>query len=162
MRYLLIFIVLIAVGCGGNLSDEQRKKLKERGEEDRIQRVSEGELLEASFTYGRSIAAILDKRDPALTNASLIDSLENAFGVEVFALVPGDSVLREMETQILEAYMSAAGTVSLADDVQKLSADSMLYTKPMLRDRPDGSVEFVRALGIRMPVKPIILSLPEK
>jgi hypothetical protein len=161
MRYTLIYALLFLSACGGNLSDEQRKKLKERSEEDRIQRVSEGELLEASFTYGRNIAAIIEKRDAALSNRQLIDSLESAFEVKIFALVPGDSLLREIESRIIEAYTSAAGQVTLADDVQKLSADSMLYTKPILRDRPDGSVEFTSALGIRMPVRPIILSLPD-
>jgi hypothetical protein len=161
MRYLLILIVFFISACGGNLSDEQRKKLQERSEQDRIQRVTEGELLEGSFTYGRNIAAIIEKRDAALTNHQLIDSLEDAFQVKIIALTPGDSLLREVESQIIEAYISAAGQVPLADDVQKLSADSMLYTKPILRERPDGSVEFTRALGIRMSVRPIILSLPD-
>lgn len=135
--------------------------MKERSEGDRIQRVSEGELLEASFAYGRNIATILEKRDAALTNTALIDSLENEYQVKILALVPGDSMLLQIESQIIEAYTSAAGQVSVADDVQKLGADSMLYTKPMLRERPDGSVEFTRALGIHMPVKPIVLSIAD-
>lgn len=156
-----MILACLLLACGGTLSDEQRKKLQERSAADRIQRVTEGELLEASFTYGRNIATILEKRDASLTNRDLIDSLEQAFQVEIVALVPGDSMLREIESQIIEAYTSAAAQVTVADDVQKLSADSMLYTKPMLRERPDGSVEFTRALGIRMPVKPIVLSLPD-
>jgi len=37
----------------------------------------------------------------------------------------------------------------------------MLYTKPILHTRPDGTLEFTKALGIRMSKKYIVLSIKD-
>jgi hypothetical protein len=63
-----------------------------------------------------------------------------------------------VEKQLLEAYASQAHD---ADNVQKMGPDSLLYTKPLMRERPDGSTEFIKAIGIRMTRKEIILSIKE-
>lgn len=158
--WILVAVVLYA--CTGSLTDEQRKKLRENMEAGEIRKVSDAEMLEASFAYGRTITSIIEKRDRTLTDQRLLDSLQQAFHVRIVSLTPGDSMALEIENQIIDAYTSGAGQVSLADNIQKLGADSMLYTKPILRDLPDGTVEFVRALGIHMPKKHIVLSIQEK
>lgn len=128
---------------------------------DEIKRVTEGELMSAAFDYGRSISAVIEKRDPAMVNQALIDSLEGAFNVTIMSIQPGDSLLLSVEQQLIEAYASSAGQVDVPDDVQKIGADSILYTKPIMRERPDGSVEFTRALSIHMPTRSVVLSIED-
>lgn len=161
MRFWVFTLLILMTACGGNLSDEQRKKLRDRMKADEIKHVTEGELMAAAFAYGRSVSSILEKRDPSMLNQSLIDSLESAFNSNISAIQPGDSLLLAIESQLIEAYASSAGQVSIADDVQKLGSDSLIYTKPIMHERPDGSVEFMRALSIHMPVRSVVLSIEE-
>jgi hypothetical protein len=160
MKLKFLALLLLATACGGSLSDEQRKKLRERMKEDEIVRVTEGELMAAAFDYGRAIDSILEKRDPAMVNSRFIDSLGTAFNVRISSIQPGDSMLLGIESKLIEAYMAGAGQ-PIADDVQKLGKDSVLYTKPITQERPDGSVEFIRALSIHMPVKSVVLSIED-
>lgn len=153
--WILAFLLLTS--CGGNLNDEQRKKLKERMKEDAIKYVPEGELLAAAFEYGRGIYSVMEKRGE---DNLLIDSLEQEFQVRITTIQTGDSALLKIEEQLIEAFISGAGQA--ADDVQKIGNDSLLYTKPILRERPDGSFEFVRAFSIHMPIKAVILSIDEE
>jgi len=37
--------------------------------------------------------------------------------------------------------------------------DTLIYTKPLMREHPDGSTEFLKALGIRMLKKQLILTI---
>lgn len=158
MRAFCVIIGVMLAGCGGSLSDEQRKQLRENMEAGEIRKVTDAELTEASFNYGRVIARVVEAQDRSLSNRHLLDSLEDAYHVVIVPLVEGDSLMREIESQIIEAY-TGAGNHELADNIQKLSPDSVLYTKPLMRERPDGTLEFARALGIRMPVKYIIRSI---
>lgn len=153
--------MLALMACGGSLSDDQRKKVKEEMEASEIRKVTDAQITEASFAYGRSLLAALEAKDKSMTDASLIDSLENAYHVRIIPLVPGDSLLLEIERQLIEAYTTGAGQIQLNDDVQKLGADSLIYTKPVMRELPDGSVEFVRAIGIHMPRKYVVLSIKD-
>jgi hypothetical protein len=161
MRTVFLALLLLLTACGGSLSEEQRKKMRERMKDDEIKRITEGELMDASFAYGRSIATIIEKRDPALVDRALIDSLEKAFNVRIAAIQPGDSLLLGIEAKLIEAYTSSAGQVEIADDIQKIDNDSILYTKPLMRERPDGSVEFTRALSIHMATKSVVLSIED-
>lgn len=160
MKFWFLATVLLLAGCGGSLSDEQRKKLRDRMKDDEIKHITEGELMAAAFDYGRAIDSILEKRDPAMVNRKLIDSLEQEFGVEISAIQPGDSMLLSIESKLIEAYAAGAGQ-PIADDVQKLGKDSILYTKPIMHERPDGTVEFMRALSIHMPVRSVVLSIQD-
>jgi hypothetical protein len=155
---IVVFVLaVIAVACGGSLSSEQRKKIRENMEAGAIKKVSDAELTEAAFAYGRLIV----KEIKAGSNQEVIDSLQNAFGVEILYMQPGDSMLRSVEKQIIEAYTSGTGTVDVGDNIQKMGSDSILYTKPVMIERPDGSLEFTKALAIRMPKKQIILSIKD-
>lgn len=155
------FIILIFLtSCGGSLSDEQRKKLRERMKGDEIKHVTEGELMAAAFDYGREIDSVLERHDPGMMNRRLIDSLEHAYNVEISSIQPGDSMLLGLESRLIEAYVASGGQ-PIADDVQKLGQDSILYTKPITHERPDGTVEFMRALSIHMPVKSVVLSIED-
>jgi hypothetical protein len=149
-------ICFVAAGCGGSLSTEQRKKIRENMEAGAIKKVSDAELTEAAFAFGRSI-----EKSVKNSNQRKIDSLEKVFGVEILYMQPGDSMLRSVEKQIVEAYTSGASTVEVGDNIQKMGSDSILYTKPVMVERPDGSLEFTKALGIRMPKKQIIRSIKD-
>ena len=160
MKFWALVSLILLASCGGNLSDEQRKKMRERMKGDEIKRVTEGELIAAAFEYGRAIATVIEKRDPAMANKTLIDSLESAFEVKISAIQPGDSMLLAIESQLIEAYTSA-GQAQVADDIQKLGTDSVLYTKPIMHERPDGTLEFTRALSIHMPTRSVVLSIED-
>jgi len=159
MKFRALALLILLTSCGGSLSDEQRKKLRDRMKADEIKHVTEGELMAAALEYGRSVSGILAKRDPSLNNKALIDSLELAFNSTISSIQPGDSMLLAIESQLVEAYTSSGTTV--VDDVQKLGTDSLLYTKPIMVERPDGSVEFIKALSIHMPVRSVVLSIED-
>ena len=129
--------------------------------EGQLKRVTDAEMTEASFALGRSIAQLIVKTDLDLTNRNFLDSLEKIHNVKIISMQPGDSTSRAVEQQIIEAYIAGAGQVELNDNIQKIGKDSILYTKPILKDRPDGSVEFSKALGIRMAKKEIVLSIKD-
>jgi hypothetical protein len=153
--------MFVITACGGSLSDEQRKKLRENMEAGEIRKVTDAELTDAAFALGRMISDTVSRRDPALANAPFIDSLEQNLQVEILLLQPSDTMLATVEQQIIQAYTSGSGVVELTDNVQRMHGDTLLYTKPILRDLPDGTSSFEHALGIRMPVKSVVLSLHE-
>ncbi len=121
-----------------------------------IKKVTESDITEAAFAYGRKIASILEKKDKILTNQILIDSIGNAYNVEVIAIQSSNANLRGVERLLLDAYQT---NTQGSDNIQKMGIDSLLYTKPITREHPDGSTEFIKALGIRMTKKQIILTI---
>jgi hypothetical protein len=70
-------------------------------------------------------------------------------------------VLRKVERLVIEAYTSGADPQNLGDNLQRMGNDSLLYTKPLMKERPDGSLEFDKAIALRIPKKQIILSIKE-
>lgn len=161
MKYRLLCLIICLAGCRGKLTDEQRKQMKEGMEAHEIKRVTDAQLTEAAFAYGRKLSTLLQERDRYLVDQSFIDSLENAFRVEIVRLQSDNIAMRPVERQILEAYLTSGETSDLNDNVQKEGKDTLLYTVPRSVDRPDGSTQFNFALGIRMPVKEVILSIKD-
>lgn len=156
-RASLLLLFVFVTACTGTLTDEQRKKIKENMEQGKIKKVTDAEITEAAFKFGRGIASVQEKKDKTLTNQAFLDSLSRAFDVEIISLQTGSTSLRGIEKQILEAYtQSVPGT---SDNVQKMGSDSLIYTKPIVREHPDGSLEFIKALGIRMTRKQIVLGI---
>lgn len=154
-----LFLLVMLSSCGGSLTDDQRKKVKEDMELYSLKKVSDAEITETAFVLGRSFAEAIEKS--ASDNSKVIDSLQQNFHVKIIPLQSGDSMLMEIEKQIVEAYITGSGQVQLNDNVQRLGADSILYTKPILKEMPDKSVQFLYALGIRIPKKQIILSIKD-
>ncbi len=159
MKKLVWICCLSLVACNGTLTEEQKRKIRQEREEGQIKRISEADITEAAFSYGRSISVILEKRDKLLSNTALIDSLEKAFDVEIISMKTNDSTLRAIEQKVIEAYVSGGNSSSLSDNIQKMGKDSILYTKPLMIEKKDGSVEFTKALGIRMAKRAVILSI---
>lgn len=148
-------LLLIAISCTGSLTDEQRKKMRENMELNEIKKVTEAQITDAAFQLGRQVAVEVSKVDKTLTNPDALDSIAQVYQVEIIRLHVGNENLRMVERQILEAYQAAAGS----DNIQKLGPDSLLYTKPLWREHPDGSTEFLKALGVRMTRKQIVTAI---
>jgi hypothetical protein len=159
MRCAIIFSFLVLCSCGGSLSSEQRRKMRESMEMKSLKKISEGELTEAALEYGRSLAQMIETKDKSIGEHKFLDSLAKSFGVQILFIHPTDSFLRGVEKKIIEAYTSGSDLSHIGDDLQKMGSDSLLYTKPLLTERADGSLEFTRALAIRIPKRQVILSM---
>lgn len=156
MKHLILISAILWMSCTGTLSDNQRKKIKDEMTNSEIKKVTESEITDAAFKYGRQIASIIEKSDKTLSNKSLLDSLNTVYNVEIIAIQPDNESLRGVEKLLLEAYQT---NIQGSDNIQKMGVDSLLYTKPITREHPDGSTEFLKALGIRMTKKQIILTI---
>lgn len=159
MKYVAFLGLLILVSCNGKLSDEQKRKIREEREESKIKKISDADITAAAFAYGRKITDIIEHRDKTLSNQKLIDSLESVFHIEIISLKTNDSTLRAVEKQIIEAYISGGNGVTLSDNVQKMGKDSILYTKPLMREQADGSIAFTKALGLRIAKRELIRTI---
>lgn len=129
--------------------------MKENMEQNEIKKVTESQIMDAAFQYGRQVASLVEKRDKTLSNTQFLDSISQVYQVEIISLQANNTMLRTIEKQILEAYQAAAGS----DNVQRMGSDSLVYTKPFVREHPDGSTEFLKAVGIRMTKKQIVSSI---
>jgi len=154
---------LLLFTCGGSLSDEQRKQMREKMEENKIVRITEVEILEASFSTGREIVKTLDslRSDSAKLDSFLKSSKERIRYIE-----PGRSTARALEQQLIDAYL-ADESGSLQDNVQKLrnaggDFDSLLYTKPVVKKLPDGTDHLEGVWNIWLAKKDMVLELTKK
>ncbi|MCW5912454.1 MAG: hypothetical protein KIT62_15405 [Cyclobacteriaceae bacterium] len=154
MKYLVLACVILS-SCTGTLTEEQRKKMKENMAQGEIKKVSEAEITDATYSWGRKLAAKIEKQDRMLTNTLFLDSLAKAEDVEILPLQSNREGLRKVEKELLEAYTVSAG----GDNVQKMGTDTLLYTKPVFREHPDGSTEFLKAIAIRFTRKQVVLSI---
>jgi hypothetical protein len=155
-RVGILLVMAGLVACTGSLTDEQRKRIRESMEQGEIKKVTESEIMQSAFDYGRQVSAAIETTDKSFTNLAKLDSLEQAYQVEIVILEKGNKSLRDKEKQLLDAYLSDAGN---NDNVQLIGVDSILYTKPYVRERFDGSNEFIRALGLRITRKQVVLSI---
>lgn len=160
LRFTTLLALLVAAGCGGSLSDEQRKALREKMEENKIVRVTEGEITEAAYARGRSLVQALDSlaNDPAQLQAFLNNRPE-----KIRYIRPDASNARALEKQLIDAYL-ADTSGSFQDNVQKVrnasgDFDSLLYTKPVTTRLPDGSDRLEGVWNIWLPRKMLILNM---
>ena len=154
-RVLLISLAMVLLGCGGSLTDEQRKKMLEASEQQAIVKVTDAEVIEVAFAKGRTVLE-------GLTSPAETGSREKVEGVKIHWLEPGSRGL-EIEQQLIDAYMNSVieGT-SLHDNVQEIGTDSLLYTKAVVLIRPDSSVEVKGTWNIWMSKKQLILSMKRR
>lgn len=156
MKYILLLSLLAMVSCGGSLSDEQKRGLKEGMEANQIKKISEAEIMDAAFKLGRKISEEVQK---AGVENETTSRLETEHHVKIYPLQQGDSLLLQIEQQLIEAYTSADANLELSDNVQKIGTDSLLYTVPIMEKVESGAMQFKYALGILMPQKEVILSI---
>jgi hypothetical protein len=159
----LVAITALLLGCGGSLSDEQRKKLHEGMEDQKIMRVSDSEIVTASLDYGRIIYGAMEHIN---FDAARLDSIERHYHVNINLIKPGASNALEVENQLIEAYVAGAETGSIQDNIQKLHVsnnpeayDSLIYTRPKVSPLPDGAVKVEGVWNIHLAKKDVVRSL---
>lgn len=142
------------MGCGGTLSEEQRKQMREARELQSIKKVSDAELQAAAFATGRKIMSALE------SNPALVDSMDKQHQVHIHWLETGSTTGSEIEKQLIDAYLNSMMLgEELADNVQRIGNDSLLYTKPVVVERKDGVVEVKGTWNIRMSKKQLVLAM---
>jgi hypothetical protein len=163
MKIPAIILIFILAGCGGSLSDEQRKQMHKQMDLHKIMRVTEVEITEAAFAKGRETINILErfKNDPIK-----LDSVLKINEGRIRYIQPGKSNARALEQQLIDAYL-AQESGALQDNVQKLrnaegDFDSLLYTKPVIIKLPDGSEQLDGVWNIWLPKKQLILDIGKK
>lgn len=156
MNTRFVFLLLLLSACGGSLSDEQRKQMKEARQNKAIQRVTDAELTEAAFNKGREILSVAKK-----LKQNQIDSLATAQEVTIHWLEPGQAG-RMIESQLIEAYIVNAVTGNAqADNLQRIGTDSLLYTMPVTDTLPDGVISVKGTWNIWMAKRTVVLSLQD-
>jgi hypothetical protein len=156
MKPFLFVGFFVLVACGGSLSDEQRRKIKEDMKQHKIVRVTEVEITEAAFAKGR---VVLERLKLMASDDDRIDSLEERSNVKIKWIAPGVKNAPEIERQLIEAYLESFINGGLADNVQRIETDSLLYTYPVTEKLSDGSENVKGMWSIRMSKKDLILAM---
>ncbi len=163
---LFLVVIILFLGCGGSLSDEQRKKLNEGVEDRKIVRLSDAEIVTSSLEFGRTIYGVIEKLK---FDSAKVDSVAREYHVKIGLTIPGASNALAVENQLIEAYVLGAETGSTQDNIQKLHTtgdptayDSLLYSHPMVTPLPDGAVKVEGIWNIYLPKKVVILSMTKK
>ena len=152
----LIFTMLILASCGGSLSDEQRRKIREDMQQHKIVRVTDAEITEVAFVRGREVVKAIAETG---NKPARLDSLSNANNLKIKWLVPGASNALDIERQLVEAYLASAINGGMEDNVQRMAGDSLLYTHPVTEKMTDGSETVKGIWSIRLSKKQLILSM---
>lgn len=157
------FILLIIIACGGSLSDEQRKQMRENMELNKIMKITEVEITEAAFAEGRAIIKAVER---FRGDSAKLDSFLKVNEGKVRFIQPGKSNARLLEQQLVDAYI-ADESGSLQDNVQKVrnddgGFDTLLYTKPVVKKLSDGSEQLEGVWNIWLPKKELILGIGKK
>jgi hypothetical protein len=153
MNKLLLISICFLFACGGSLTDEQRKKMREASEQQAVLKVTDAEITEAAFAKGRAVME-------TLTNPDEADLVSQQAQVKIHWLEPGGGDALEIEQQLIDAYInSMIEGVPLQDNVQNIGDDSVLYTKPVVLTRPDSSIEIKGTWNIWMSKKQLILAM---
>jgi len=135
MNKIALIGLLTLVSCGGSLSDEQRKRLHDGMEKQKIVKISDAEIVSAAMEQGRAFYKAIEKISFDQTK---VDSIARVYNVKVVQLDINAANAKEMEKQLLDAYISAAATGTLPDNIQKIykenetEYDSLVYSKPIV------------------------------
>ena len=166
MEKLACISLLLLLACGGSLSDEQRKRLHEGMDRQKIMKVDDSEIVTASLDHGRAIFEGLEKIN---FSSSQIDSIAHHHHVRIKWLATGSSQSLEVEQQMIEAYVIGAETGLTQDNIQPLRRseqsmeyDSLLYSRPVMTTMPDSVVRVDGVWNIYISKKEVILLLGEE
>lgn len=157
MKKLVAISFIVLTACGGSLSDEQRKQMREASEQQAIIKVTEAEIMDAAFAKGRSVMSRLNENNPDTSKVSTEET------VRIHWLAPGETHSLEIEQQLIEAYLNSMLTgTPLQDNIQKIGEDSLLYTNPVVLTRADSSIEIKGTWNIWMSKRELILAMGKK
>lgn len=157
MNVLRIAFLFLLVSCSGSLSDEQRKQMHEKMEENKIVHVTEAEITEAAFDRGRTAVKTLDSLG---SDSVAVEAFIRSYRGSVHFIKPGDETIRLLEQQLIDAYLGDPSG-SFQDNVQavrneKGDTDSLLYSKPVLRKLPDGQDALLGVWNIWLSKKELV------
>lgn len=154
MKKSWVLLTVLLYACGGSLSDEQRKQMRDAREQQAIVKVTDSEILDAAFVKGRDVMTRLNQRNPDTAKVAVEE------GVNIHWLAPGKTHGLEIEQQLIEAYLnSMLSGVPLQDNVQKIGSDSLLYTSPVVITRADSSIEVKGTWNVWMSKRQLIISM---
>jgi hypothetical protein len=162
MKYCVLLFGILFFSCGGTLSDEQRKRMKEQMELHKIRRVTEVEITEAAFAKGRAAVAGFQQ----YKNAGNFDSLQKVNGGKIHWLTTANPGTTETEKQLFEAYQGSQSSTA-QDNIQKIrrndgtDSDSLLYTKPVF-STANGTEQLDGVWSVWLSRKQLILEMPKK
>jgi hypothetical protein len=149
-----VMIVLLATACGGSLSEEQRRQLREAQAQQAIVKVSEAELVAAAYTKGREILQALRQYPDARQR------LEAEHKVNIRWAGADSSNAYAIETLLMEAYVEAlVKEDSLQDNVQRLGTDTLIYSFPVTEQFAQGVVKVKGVWNVWIPKRELVLSL---
>lgn len=165
MKHLLYASALLLFSCGGNLSDEQRRQIREGIEMQKIVKVSDSEITAEAMDLGKAVFDELQKKN-FTTN---LDSLQKQHKVIIRLIVPGTGNARIVEQELIDAYVNGLVGDQIPENIQKLwidekktDYDSLLYTRPQVINRPDGVEELKGIWSIYMSRKDVVLSISKR
>lgn len=166
MKKLILLTSLIISACGGSLSDDQRKKLHEGMEQQKIVHLSDSEITSVALDHGKLIVGVVGKFQ---ANEKKIDSVATHYHAKIKWSVPGTASAGDIEQQLIEAYVMGMATGSIQDNIQKLHTgtrpedyDSLLYSRPVVTVMPDGVEKLEGIWNIYLSKKQIVLLAAEK
>lgn len=165
MKLWILIATALLAGCGGSLSDEQRKRLHEGMDQQKIIKLSDSEIMSASLDHGRGISEALNK---IKNEPSKIDSIAKKYEVRIRWITPGTGSALEVENQLIEAYVVGAETGAIQDNIQELHGtntvdyDSLLYSRPVVTPMADGAVNVEGVWNIYIAKKNIVLAAAQK
>lgn len=162
LRMTLLLALLITAGCGGSLSDEQRKAVRERMEKNKIVRLTEAEITEAAYAKGRSLVQTLDS---LVNDTARLETFLSKRPEKIRYITPNASNARALEKQLIDAYL-ADESRTYQDNVQNVrntqgDFDSLLYTRPVTRKLSDGTDQLEGVWNIWLSRKALILDMGE-
>lgn len=162
MRRVLFLLAIIMSSCGGSLSDEQRKQLREGMEHQKIVKVSDAEILSEALKKGKAVLSSVH----AEMDRHRLDSLEAAENVTIRFLIPGKSNARVIEQELIDAYITGIAAGTSGENLQKVwnseqknDYDSLLFSHPEVRVNADGVEELEGIWNIYIARKDIILEI---
>jgi hypothetical protein len=156
------------VACGGSLSDEQRKRLRDEIEDYKITQVSDAEIVTAAMEEGQKIFEALKKSDFSPASS---DRLARERKVRIRYIKPGTGDALDVENQIIQAYIVGSVTGATQDNIQKLRSgaatslqdyDTLLYSRPVVTPLPDGSVNVEGVWNIYLAKREVVRVLSKK
>lgn len=158
----LIPVFLLLAACGGNLSDEQRKKIRDGLEQNKIIQVSDAEIMSASLDRAHKI---MEGLSAGKFSDKTIDSLETEYKASIHFVTPGATNARDIEKELIDAYILGMATGNIQENMQKMwrpdrkDYDSLLYSKPAVTRLADGSEQLEGVWNIVIARKDVVLEI---
>lgn len=154
MKCTFIILVFFLYACSNSREQVDQQAVMKEMEQREIKRVLPGEIMEAAYRQGDTIATITQQQllnqyhhvdsVSKLTEffqtqtRTYADSLEKKYKATIRWISPEDTThhqLSSLEEQILSAYSyNVEQNLEISHNVQRLDDENYLYTKPIFLD----------------------------